>query len=185
MRELEDFELEIFKKYKPALRAIGVDLGREDVLEALKFCYEGLEEAIQAFVEWWFRKNRNIDYPTAGFVTAINEKWKPIQWSDDYLSYSEFIPAYQRWWEKAGEVWGKDFRNCNIADVGEDNNGFEYIQLISGDIFSLDYAERLGLFEFQKIVNLKIREYQQDLVSFNQNQVHVNKIKLKILSDFQ
>ena len=185
MRELEDFELEIFKKYKPALRAIGVDLGREDVLEALRLCYEGLEEAIQAFIEWWFRKNKHIDYPTAGFVTAIHEKWKPIQWSDDYLSDSEFIPRYQKWWQRAGQVWGNDFRNSNIADVGEDNHGFEYIQLISGDIFALDYAERLGLFEFQKIVNLKITEYQQDRVILNQNQAHANQMKLKILSEFK
>jgi hypothetical protein len=184
MLELDEIEREIFKQYKPALRAIGVDLGREDVLEALRFCYEGLETAIQAFIEWWFRKKGNIDYPTAGFVTAINEKWKPIQWSDDYLSYSEFIPPYQKWWEEAGEVWGKDFQNYTIADVGEDNHGFEYIQLITGDIFSLDYAERLGFLEFQEIVNLKIRQYQQHQVSLDENRIRVSEIKLKILSDF-
>ncbi len=44
MQELEDFELEIMRKYKPALRTIGVDLGREDILEALRGSIPKLQE---------------------------------------------------------------------------------------------------------------------------------------------
>ena len=144
--ELDETAREIYKKYKPALKYIGIDFSQEEVREAIINCYFGLEEAFQAVIVYWQYKTQNQEqfYPNAALIEALNEHWKPFNWRDKYLEDSRFKSTYLLWWEEAGEIWGQEIRNKLIADVNETDLGDEYILLQNGKKISLQIAKVKG-----------------------------------------
>lgn len=145
--ELDTITKEIYRKYKPALKYIGVDFSREDVQDAINYCYFGMEEAFQAVISYWIwqqQNNEKIDYPSALLIEALNEHWKPYNWKDEYLNDSRFKSLCLIWWEEAGKIWGADLRNQLIADVNETHTGEEYILLTTGEKISLNIAQLRG-----------------------------------------
>lgn len=144
--ELDEISQEILRKYRTALKYIGVDFAREDVREAIINCYFGMEEAFQAVIVYWkYKQPRNEKfYPNAAFIEAINEHWQPFDWKDEYLNDSNFKSPCLLWWEEAAKIWGIDLRNQLIADVNETASGEEYILLRSGEKISLKIAELKG-----------------------------------------
>ena len=146
LNELEEIEKEIYLKYKPALRYIGVDFSREDVQEAILSCYSGMETAFQAVIAYWKYKQQQQEkiYPSAALIEALREHWKPFDWQDEYLDDPRFKSPCLIWWEEAGEIWGTDIRNQLIADVNETNSGEEYILLKTGEKIPLRIAKIRG-----------------------------------------
>lgn len=146
LQQLDDIELEIYRKYQPALRYIGVDFSRDDVQTAIINCYSGMEAAFQAIISYWIYKRQNKEkmYPNAALIEALNNQWKPFNWRDEYLNDSRFKSLCLVWWEEASQVWGEDIRNELIADVYEANNGEIYILLKTGEKISLTIAELRG-----------------------------------------
>lgn len=145
--ELDTVTKEIYCKYKPALKYIGVDFSREDVQEAINYCYVGIESAFQAVISYWIwqqQSNKKIDYPNALFIEALSDRWKPYNWKDEYLNDSRFKSSCLIWWEEAGKRWGTDLRNKLIADVNETDTGEEYILLTSGEKMSLNITKIRG-----------------------------------------
>jgi hypothetical protein len=155
MSEQINYEEEILKPYLPALIAIGVDFQREDVTEAIELCNEGLEEAVMAFIVWWRNRGKSLQYPSAGFIQALYDQWKPKAnvWDEEILNLPELQPRYHKWLEKATQLWGKDFIDATIIDFGIKINGIEYITLSNNETFSLDYIYRLGFEGFKKVMD--------------------------------
>ncbi|HEY9807736.1 MAG TPA: hypothetical protein V6D13_00210 [Halomicronema sp.] len=141
---LEDYQWEIFKVYKNALRYIGVDFSREDVQEALEYCYEGMEDAFQATISYWKHKKENIEYPTAFLIQALQEKWKAYEWDPKWLLDERFKSACQKWWDEAEFYWGCEWRNSLVADVVENSQGSDYILFMNGRTLRLSTAESWG-----------------------------------------
>ena len=144
--ELDEISQEIYKKYKPALRSIGVDFSQEEVQEAINNCFFGMEEAFQAVIVYWRYKKQNQEpfYPNAALIESLYEHWKPFDWQDKYLEDSRFKSPCLLWWEEAEKVWGQEIRNKLIADVNETNGGDEYILLKNGVKISLQIAKLKG-----------------------------------------
>lgn len=145
--EIDEITQEIFHLYKYALAYVGVDFDREDVQEAVfNFTY-GMEEAFQATISYWVWKKKNnqeFEYPSAFLIDALSEQWKPYGWKDEYLENPNFKSPGQRWWEEAAAVWGASMRNALVADVTENNAGYEYILFFSGKTLSLRTAKVWG-----------------------------------------
>jgi hypothetical protein len=143
---LDEIELEIYRKYRNALRAIGVDLSREDIQETLINCNFGMESAFQAVITYWKYKQKLKEafYPNAALIEALNEHWQPFDWRDEYLEDPSFKSPCLLWWEEAGKRWGEDKRNQLIADVNETDRGDQYILLRSGEKISLAIAKSKG-----------------------------------------
>ncbi|MGV2828583.1 hypothetical protein [Myxosarcina sp. GI1(2024)] len=144
LEELDEITQEIYRKYKSALKYIGVDFSREDVREAIGNCGYGMEAAFQSIIEYWINlqnKNKKIDYPSALLIAALNNHWHPYNWQDEYLEDPRFKSICLKWWEEAGKLWGNDTRNQLIADVYENNSGEEYILLTTGEKISLRIAQ--------------------------------------------
>lgn len=145
--EFDEITKEIYRKYKPALKYIGVDFAREDVREAIGYCSYGMESAFQSIIEYWLslhNKNKKIDYPSALLIAALDNHWSPYNWQNKYLNDPKFKSNCLKWWEEAGKIWGDDTRNQLIADVGENNSGEEYILLTTGEKISLKIAQIRG-----------------------------------------
>ena len=145
--QLDEITKDIYRKYKPALKYIGVDFYREDVQDAINYCYLGMEEAFQAVISYWLwqqKTNKQIDYPSALLIEALNDHWQPYHWEDEYLHDSRFKSPCLLWWEEAGKIWGTDLRNQLIADVNETDSGEEYILLHTGEKISLGIARSKG-----------------------------------------
>ena len=144
--QLGQIEQEIYRKYKPALKYIGVDFSREDIQEAILYCSWGLESAFQAVIVYWKYKKQQqeIIYPNAALIEALKEHWQPFDWQDKYLDDSRFKSPCLIWWEKAGDIWGADLRNQLIADVNETDLEGEYILLKTGEKLSLKIANMRG-----------------------------------------
>lgn len=144
--ELDDIERDIYRKYKSALKYIGVDFGREDVQIAIVNCHSGMESAFQAILSYWIYKRQKSEkiYPNATLIEAVNNRWQPYDWHDEYLNDSRFKSLCTVCWEEMGEIWGEDLRNELIADVYEANNGEVYILLKSAEKISLTIAELRG-----------------------------------------
>jgi hypothetical protein len=139
---LEDYQQEIIHLYDYALQYIGVDFEREDVQLALENCHDGLEEALQRCVEYWLylkERNKDLKYPSACLITALNEKWKPISWKSQWLEREEFKSPELRWWEAALKRWGKDWCVQLIADVTDG-----YIIFQNERTISLNQAHHWG-----------------------------------------
>ena len=164
LNELDDIEREIYLKYKPALQYIGVDFSREDVQTAVINCFSGLESAFQAIISYWIYKQQNREkmYPNAALIEALNNKWQPFNWHDEYLNNSKFQSLCLVWWSEAAEIWGEDVRNELIADIYEANNGEIYILLRTGAKISLTIAELRGW------------DWVLDFARSQQNQAHQN-----------
>ncbi|GBF79609.1 hypothetical protein [Aphanothece sacrum] len=131
---LEDFQQELLEPYHHALSYIGVDFEREDVQEALEFCYNGFEAALQSVIEYWLwlkQRNQTIEYPIACLINALNQQWKPSNWEEEWLNLPEFKRPSQRWWEAAYKQWGKDTTNQLIADVSDSHITFMNYQRIT------------------------------------------------------
>ncbi|MBE9169949.1 hypothetical protein IQ238_21315 [Pleurocapsales cyanobacterium LEGE 06147] len=144
--ELDEISQEILRKYRTALKYIGVDFTREDVREAIINCHFGMEESFQAVIAYWRYKQQRKEefYPNAALIEAINVHWQPFDWQDEYLNDSNFKTPCLLWWEEAAKIWGKDIRNQLIADVNETPFGEEYILLRSGEKISLKIAKLKG-----------------------------------------
>ena len=145
--QLDEITQDIYRKYRPALKAIGVDLAREDVREAIINCYFDLESAFQRVIEYWYglqKNNKKIDYPSALLIKALNNNWKPLNWRDKYLNDERLKSPCLVWWEEVGKIWGIDTRNQLIADVNETDSGEEYILLTTGEKISLRIARLKG-----------------------------------------
>jgi hypothetical protein len=76
---LDEIEQEIYRKYRHALKSIGVDLSREDIQETLINCNFGMEAAFQAVITYWKYKQQRQEtfYPSAALIQALNEHWQP------------------------------------------------------------------------------------------------------------
>jgi hypothetical protein len=142
--KLEDYKLEILKIYKYALSYIGVDFSRSDVQEALEECFEGMEEAFQATIEYWKRKNETLEYPSKCLIKALYDQWKPNDWKHHLLLDSRFKSPCQKYWEDLENYWGKDLRNTLIADVVENERGNDYILFTNGRTLNLATAHKWG-----------------------------------------
>lgn len=150
--EIDEITQEIFQKYKCALNCIGVNWEREDVQDAVVGCSSGIEEAFQATISYWLwtkKNNQKFEHPSAFLIKALNEQWKPIVWKEENLDNPNFKSPCQRWWEEAASAWGRELRNSLIADVAENNSGYEYIWFRSGGTLSLRLAKRWG---WQKVL---------------------------------
>ncbi len=115
----------IFGKYKYALQGLGVDLSRDNVSYAIEQCYQDFETILQAFVLWALYREKqdgkSLEYPSAGFIQAIAERWQPFDvWSDEILDNPRFQSPGIKWWQAAAEGLGRDVRNQLIADVKEE-----------------------------------------------------------------
>ncbi len=144
--DFDEITREIYKKYKPALKYIGVDLSREDVQEAINNCSNDLETAFQAVIAYWkYKKEQKQQfYGSAALIEAISNHWQPIDWKDSYLDDKRFKSPCVIWWEAVAKVWGEGVRNNLIADVNETDRGEEYILLKTGEKISLEIAEMRG-----------------------------------------
>ncbi len=159
----ENYKAEIIQPYLPALIAIGVNFQRDDAIEAIELCNEGLEDACQAFIMWWEKREKYLQHPTAGFIKALYDGWKlpPNVWQDEILTLPELMPRYQKWLDKAIEFWGNDFVNSGIMDIGIDMNGFEFIRLVNDEVFSLDFVYRIGFPAFREKISKCLLEIEQ------------------------
>lgn len=147
LSEIDDFEvdeikLEIFRKYKYALEYIGVDFSREDVQEAIVGCNYGMESAFQATIVYW--KTGKMQFPSAFIISALNENWSSNYWKEELLNDSNFKSPCTLWWEEAEVALGRDVRNSLIADVAENDQGYEYVLFTNGKTISLKLAKAWG-----------------------------------------
>lgn len=144
--ELDDIEQEIYRRYKYALRYIGVDFSRPDIQEAILACNSGMEAAFQAVISYWLYKQKKGEkiYPSAALIESLKEQWQPFAWRDEYLNDPRFKSPGMIWWEEAGEIWGVDIRNQLVADVNETNQGDEFILFKNGKKISLAIARTRG-----------------------------------------
>lgn len=153
----EDYEAikEIILKYKNALVYIGVDFDYERIIDVIiSFALSGgLEDSFQAVIEYWYRKDKNIEYPDACLIAALNEFWKPNRWKDEYLENPEFKSKTQIWFEELLIHLGRDFMNQNVADYGSDEYGREYILLSDGTWVNFQFIKRFDWIKFQQFVN--------------------------------
>ena len=146
LAQLDEVTQEIYLKYRPALRAIGVDTAREDVQAAILNCHQGMEGVFQRVIEYWFdlqQRQQKLDYPSALLVQALTEVWTPRKWQESYLSDPKLKSPCQIWWEEAAAQWGAELRNELVADVS-DRSGEEIILLRSGVKISLKIAKLRG-----------------------------------------
>lgn len=146
LAQLDEVTQEIYLKYRPTLRAIGVDTAREDVQAAILNCHQGMEGVFQRVIEYWFylqQRQQKLDYPSALLVQALTEVWTPRNWHKSYLSDPKLKSPCQIWWEEAATQWGAELRNELVADVS-DRSGEEIILLRSGVKISLKIAKLRG-----------------------------------------
>ena len=165
---LDETTIELFDKYKYALAYIGIDFEREDIRNAIVECTCGMESAFQATIGYWFwtqDRERLLEYPNAFLIDALFDQWKPYNWKDEYLDDPRFKSPCQLWWEQAGERWGTELRNSLIADVSEDEWGYEKIVLVSGHTIPLTQAQK---WDWEKVL-----DWCQRQVNFTNQQRHV------------
>ena len=145
MYEKDSIEYEIFNKYRPALSTLGVRFSREDIIDALTGCSWGLEDALKATISYilWLQEQKQEIRPSIILVKALNEKWKPRIWQDEYLNRSILKSQGQKWWEGAAKIWGYDKRNQLVADIIYDK-GKEYIVFINGKEMLIETAWQWG-----------------------------------------
>ena len=145
LEDNDSIEYEIFKQYEKALVAVGANLFRGDVQDALNGCSDGLEDALRAAISYilWLRERKQEVRPTMIVVKALNEKWKPKEWDDEYLDLPILKSYGQKWWEGAGKMWGYDRRNQLVADIIYDK-GKEYIIFTNGKEMLIETAWRWG-----------------------------------------
>ncbi|MEL6457058.1 MAG: hypothetical protein AAFQ91_02235 [Cyanobacteria bacterium J06621_15] len=138
-------EYEIFKQYRPALTVLGVNFYRVDVRDAMEGCFEGLEDAFRAAISYilWLHEQKQEIRSNMIVIRALNEKWKPKEWDDNYLNRSIFKSSGQRWWEGAAKMWGDDRRNQLVADIVYES-GKEYIVFTNGKEMLIETAWRWG-----------------------------------------
>lgn len=144
--QLDEISLEIYRKYRPALRAIGVNTTREDVQEAMANCHTGMEGVFQRVIEYWLylqQQQQSLDYPSALLIQALQEQWTPRNWQESYLEDSRLQSICTIWWEEAAKKWGTATRDELIADIS-DRSGEEIIELRSGGKISLKIATLRG-----------------------------------------
>ncbi|MGB6297816.1 MAG: hypothetical protein WBF90_16755 [Rivularia sp. (in: cyanobacteria)] len=141
----DSVEYEVFKKYEKALVSAGVNLSRMDVKEALNGCFDGLEDALKAAISYilWLHEYKHEIHPSMILVRALNEKWQPREWEDEYLNLPILKSQGQRWWEGAANMWGYDKRNQLVADIIYDS-GKEYIVFTNGKEMLVETAWRWG-----------------------------------------
>ena len=142
LSELDEIEVEVFRRYKQALLHIGVDFDREDVQVAIVDCSFNMENAFQATIAYW--RTGKMQWPSAFLITALDEGWRCDYWSDSWLENPNFKNPCLLWWEQAAIGLGYDLRNSLIADVTEDERGIEYVLFTSGKTLSLARAKSLG-----------------------------------------
>jgi hypothetical protein len=75
-------------------------------------CYQDFETILQAFVLWALYRerqdNKPLEYPSAGLIQAIAERWQPLDvWSDDILDNPRFQSPGTKWWQAAAENFPK------------------------------------------------------------------------------
>lgn len=173
LNQLDEITQDIYHKYRSALKAIGVDLTREDVQEAIINCDFALESAFQSVIEYWLnlqKTNKTIDYPSALLIQAINNHWIPHNWNEQYLSNSCLQSPCVVWWEEAGKIWGQDLRNQLIADVNETDAGEEYILLSTEEKISLRVAKLKGwdwVLQYAQLQQQKKYQNSFDKISFS------------------
>lgn len=143
--EKDSIEYELFKHYRPALTAVGVNFSRVDVREALEGCCYGLEDALRAAISYilWLHEQEHEFHATQILVRALNEKWKPIKWCDEYLNLPMLKSQGQKWWEGAANMWGYDKRNQLVANIVYER-GKEYIVFTNGKEMLMETAWRWG-----------------------------------------
>ncbi len=141
----DSIEYEIFKKYEPALIAIGVNFANNHIQDALENCILGLEDALRATISYslWLYEQKKEIAPNQILFRALTEQWKPMEWDDNFLSIEGLKSQGQKWWDGAAKIWGNDVRNRLVADVFIDE-GREYIKFTNGKEILLDTAWRWG-----------------------------------------
>ena len=145
LNEKNSIEYELFKEYERALVAVGVNLSRPDVRDALEDSSCGLEDALKAAISYilWLREQNQEIRPSMILIKALNEQWKPRKWQDEYLDLPILKSPGQRWWEGAAKMWGHDKRNQLVADIIYES-GKEYIIFINGKEMLIETAWRWG-----------------------------------------
>ncbi|MCD8485876.1 MAG: hypothetical protein LRZ84_03755 [Desertifilum sp.] len=138
--------ISIFSKYKYALAYIGVDFSEENVQEALLNCMDGFEKALRATIAYWYWLKQHSEpfYPNACIIKAISDGWDDRYWKDSYLENPNFRNPCDIFWEEAGKVWGIEFRNRSISNIGSDDNGIDYITFFNQKKLPLLSARRIG-----------------------------------------
>lgn len=147
----DSVEYSIFKQYEKALVTVGVNFLRADVLDALEGCFDGLEDALKAAICYilWLHEQQQEIHASMIVIKALNEKWKPKEWHDEYLNQSILKSPGQKWWEVAANKWGYDQRNQLVADIVYDN-GKEYIVFTNGKEILIETAWRWG---WERVLN--------------------------------
>ncbi|MEM7716789.1 MAG: hypothetical protein AAF349_25055 [Cyanobacteria bacterium P01_A01_bin.68] len=145
LNEKNSIEYQLFKKYERALVAVGVNLSRSDVRDALEDSSYGLEDALKAAISYilWLREQKQEIRPSMILIKALNEQWKPRKWQDEYLDLPILKSPGERWWEGAAKMWGHDKRNQLVADIIYES-GKEYIIFINGKEMLIETAWRWG-----------------------------------------
>ncbi|MEM7712410.1 MAG: hypothetical protein AAF349_02250 [Cyanobacteria bacterium P01_A01_bin.68] len=141
----DSVEHEVFKQYEKALVTVGVNFSRADVRDALSGCFDGLEDALRAAISYilWLHEQKHEIRASIILIRALNEKWKPMEWRDEYLNLPILKSSGQKWWEGAAKMWGYDKRNQLVADIVYEG-GKEYIVFINGKEMLLETAWRWG-----------------------------------------
>ena len=139
---LDEDRQPIFNQYKYALMYIGVDFNREDVIEALQECFYDFESVLQSIISYWKYKRENIEYPSAAFIKAVQDQWKPFEWDSRWLDDPRFKSPGQIWWEEAEIGLGRDRRNYLIADTIEPESQPSYVLFRNGRTVRLSVAQR-------------------------------------------
>lgn len=131
--EKDSVEYEVFKKYERALVAIGIDFSREDVQDILEGYTYGLEDALRRTIEYvlWLNEQEREVFPNAILVQALQNRWKPRKWSEEYLELPKLQSIGQKWRNGDAKIWGQDLCNQLVADVFYDS-GKEFIKFTNG-----------------------------------------------------
>lgn len=142
LNELDEIELEIYRKYKYALLHIGVQLNWDEVQESIFLNTSSMESAFQRTIEVY--KTGQLKHPTGFLMKALAEGYKSYHWNDEWLNDPNFKNPCLKYWEEAARVWGYDLRNALIIDVKEDKNGNQSVVFANGGSMPLNRAISLG-----------------------------------------
>ena len=140
-------EIEIFKKYKNALIAIGVDLLDESVIDCIEGCSYDLEARLQAIISYWYwlkTQDREIIDPNQLLINAFFQEWKPIGWQDKFLDNEDFKSPAEKWWNKAQKI---DILNSLIIDVQDNfwSGGKVVFKDFNGEPWTMDLDRAMNM----------------------------------------
>ena len=95
-----------------------------------------------------------MEYPSAVLIRALDETWKPKNWSDQWLDLPQLQSVGQRWYKGSVKMWGYDLRNQLVANIAS-NQGREYIVFTNGKKLLVETAWRWG---WERVLNYATTE---------------------------